>query len=149
MKQAKMTRFISTLDADRKWYIVDAKDQVLGRLATSIAMIIRGKNKPAFSPNADTGDFVVVINADKIKLTGKRELLKTYIHYSGYPGGLKTKSFGEVMASKPEFVIESAVKGMLPKTRLGKQLIKKLKVYTGEIHPHQAQKPELISLSEK
>lgn len=149
MKQAKMTRFISTLDADRKWYVVDAKDQVLGRLATSVAMIIRGKNKPTFSPNADTGDFVVVINADKIKLTGKRELLKTYIHYSGYPGGLKTKSFHDVMTSKPEFVIESAVKGMLPKTRLGKQLIKKLKVYTGEIHPHQAQKPELISLSEK
>ncbi|MDR3626977.1 MAG: 50S ribosomal protein L13 [Ignavibacteriaceae bacterium] len=149
MKQAKMTRFISTSDADRKWYVVDAKDQVLGRLATSVAMIIRGKNKPTYSPNADTGDFVVIINADKIKITGKRELLKTYIHYSGYPGGLKTKSYGEVMSSKPEFIIESAVKGMLPKTRLGKQLIKKLKVYTGEIHPHQAQKPELISISEK
>jgi large subunit ribosomal protein L13 len=149
MKQAKMTRFISTNDADRKWYVIDAKDQVLGRLATGVARIIRGKNKPAFSPNADTGDFVVIINADKIKLTGRRELLKTYIHHSGYPGGLKTKSYSEVMASKPEFIIESAVKGMLPKTRLGKQLIKKLKVYTGEIHPHQAQKPELISISEK
>jgi len=148
MKQAKMTRFISTNDADRKWYIVDAKDQVLGRLASGVASIIRGKNKPAFSPNADTGDFVVIINADKIKLTGKRELLKEYFHYSGYPGGLKTKSFNEVMASKPEFIIESAVKGMLPKTRLGKQLFKKLKVYTGEIHPHQAQKPELISILE-
>jgi large subunit ribosomal protein L13 len=149
MKQAKMTRFISTNDADRKWYVVDAKDQVLGRLATSVAMIIRGKNKPTFSPNADTGDFVVIINADKIKMTGKRELLKDYFHYSGYPGGLKIKSFGEVMNSKPEFIIESAVKGMLPKTRLGKQLFKKLKVYAGEIHPHQAQKPELISISEK
>jgi len=149
VRQEKMTRFISTIEADRKWYLVDATDQVLGRLATKIARIIRGKNKVVFSPNADTGDFVVVINADKVKVTGKRALLKTYVHYSGYPGGLKTRSFEELMAKKPEFVIESAVQGMLPKNRLGRKLIKKLKVYSGESHPHQSQKPELISLTEK
>ncbi len=146
MKQEKLTRFISTEDADRKWYVVDAKDQVLGRLASKVASIIRGKTKPTFSPNADTGDFVVIVNAEKVKMTGKRELLKTYAHHSGYPGGLKVQSFEELMAKKPEFVLENAVKGMLPKNRLGKKLIKKLKVYSGESHPHQAQKPETISL---
>jgi large subunit ribosomal protein L13 len=149
LKQEKMTRFIPTADADRKWYVVDAKDQVLGRLATQVARIIRGKNKAIFTPNADTGDFVVIINAEQVKMTGKREELKNYYHHSGYPGGLKTRSFSEVRAKKPEFIIEAAVQGMLPKTRLGKKLIKKLKVYTGENHPHQAQKPELISISEK
>ncbi|HUX93877.1 MAG TPA: 50S ribosomal protein L13 [Ignavibacteriaceae bacterium] len=149
MKQAKITRFITTKDADRKWYIIDAKDQVLGRLATKVARVIRGKEKTTFSPNADTGDFVVVINANQIKVTGKREMLKNYFHYSGYPGGLKIRSYSELMAKKPEFVIESAVKGMLPKNRLGNKLIKKLKVYSDANHPHQAQKPEVISLTEK
>ncbi len=149
MKQEKLTKFFSTNEVDKKWFIVDAKDQVLGRLATKVARIIRGKNKAIFTPNADTGDFVVVINASQIKLTGKRELLKDYYHYSGYPGGLKIRSFEELMAKKPEFVVESAVKGMLPKNRLGRKLIKKLKVYSGETHPHKAQKPELISLAEK
>ncbi|HSD64964.1 MAG TPA: 50S ribosomal protein L13 [Ignavibacteriaceae bacterium] len=149
MKQEKITPFISTSEADRKWYLIDATDQVLGRLASKIARIIRGKNKAVFTPNADTGDFVVVINADKVKVTGKRALLKTYTHHSGYPGGLKTRSLEELMAKKPEFVIESAVKGMLPKNRLGKKLIKKLKVYTGDSHPHQGQKPETLSLTEK
>jgi large subunit ribosomal protein L13 len=149
VKQEKMTPFISKEEAERKWYIVDATDQVLGRLATKVARIIRGKNKAIFTPNADTGDFVVVINAGKVKVTGKRELLKTYTHYSGYPGGLKIRSFEELMAKKPEFVIESAVKGMLPKNRLGRKLIRKLKVYAGESHPHKAQKPESISLTEK
>lgn len=149
VKQEKMTHFTSTAEADRKWYLIDATDQVLGRLATKIARIIRGKNKATFTPNADTGDFVIVINADKIKVTGKRALLKTYTHHSGYPGGLKTRSFEELMAKRPEFVIESAVKGMLPKNRLGNKLIRKLKVYTGDSHPHQGQKPEPISLTEK
>jgi large subunit ribosomal protein L13 len=149
VKQEKITRFIKPEDANRKWYIVDAKDQVLGRLASEIAKVIRGKNKPTFTPNFDTGDFVVVINASQVKVTGKRELLKTYSHHSGYPGGLKTKSFEELMAKKPEYVIESAVKGMLPKNRLGNKLIKKLKVYAGETHPHTAQKPELLNLMEK
>ena len=146
MKQEKQTKFISTINAQRNWVVVDAKDQVLGRLASKVASIIRGKTKPTFSPNADTGDFVVVINAEQVKVTGKREFLKTYTHHSGYPGGLKTKSYAELKAKKPEYIIESAVKGMLPKNRLGNQLIKKLKVYSGSEHPHKAQKPEAISL---
>jgi len=149
LKQEKMTKFISTQNAERNWFVVDAKDQVLGRLATKVASIIRGKNKPAFSPNADTGDFVVVINADKIKVTGKREELKTYSRHTGYPGGRKTLSYTEMKTRKPEFIITNAVKGMLPKNRLGNQLIKKLKVYAGEEHPHKAQMPESLSLTEK
>ena len=149
MKQEKLTKFIKTEDANRKWYLVDAKDQVLGRLASRIARVIRGKNKPIFTPNFDTGDFVVVINAKQVKVTGKRELLKTYTHHSMYPGGLKVKSFEELMAKKPEFVIENAVHGLLPKNRLGRKLIKKLKVYAGDSHPHAAQKPEVLNLMEK
>lgn len=149
MKQEKITRFIRTEDADRKWYLVDAKDLVLGRMATEVARIIRGKNKAIFTPNMDTGDFVVVINADKVKLTGKRQTLKTYVRHSGYPGGQKVTSFLEMMVKKPEFVIQNAVKGMLPKNRLGRKLIKKLKVYAGEDHPHKAQKPETLILMEK
>ncbi len=144
-----MTRFIRTEDADRKWYLVDAKDQVLGRLATEVARIIRGKHKAIFTPNMDTGDFVIVINADKVRVTGKRENLKEYIRHSGYPGGQKTTSFQNMMQKKPEFVIHKAVKGMLPKNRLGRQLIKKLKVYAGDKHPHRAQKPETLSFTEK
>ena len=149
MKQEKLTRFIRTEDADRKWYLVDAKDQVLGRMATEVARVIRGKNKAIFTPNMDTGDFVVVINADKVKLTGKRQTLKSYLHHSGYPGGQKEVSFQEIMKKKPEFVIHNAVKGMLPKNRLGRKLIKKLKVYAGEEHPHMAQQPEQLILTEK
>ncbi|MGE5352986.1 MAG: 50S ribosomal protein L13 [Acidobacteriota bacterium] len=141
-----MTRFISTENAAKKWYVVDAKDQVLGRLAARIARVIRGKEKAIFTPNADTGDFVVVVNADQVRMTGKRELQKTYFHYSGYPGGAKFKSFEELVQKDPEYVIQHAVKGMLPKNRLGKKLIKKLKVYAGEKHPHEAQKPETLSL---
>jgi large subunit ribosomal protein L13 len=149
LKQEKLTKFIKTEDADRKWYIVDATDQVLGRLATRVARIIRGKHKPIYTPNTDTGDFVIVINAEKVRVTGKRETLKQYIHHSGYPGGLKTREYKVVKAKNPEFVIENAVKGMLPKTRLGKKLSTKLKVYSGDKHPHQAQKPEVINISEK
>ena len=141
MKQERITKFIKPEDADQKWYVVDAKDQVLGRLAAKIARVIRGKNKPVFTPNMDAGDFVVVINADKIRVTGKRETQKEYFYYSGYPGGAKFRSYSNLMSSKPEWVVENAVKGMLPKTRLGKKLIKKLKVYAGESHPHSAQKP--------
>ena len=146
MKAERITRSIKTEDVKHKWYLVDAKDQVLGRLATKVARIIRGKNKAIFTPHTDTGDFVVVINADKVRMTGKRESLKTYSKHSMYPGGLKVRSFAEVMAKKPEFVVENAVKGMLPKTRLGKKLFTKLKVYAGESHPHTAQKPEALSL---
>lgn len=146
MKQEKITKFIKSEDVPKKWYLVDAKDQVLGRLASKIARIIRGKHKPVFTPNMDNGDFVIVINADKVKVTGKREELKTYFKHSMYPGGVKIKSFKELLATKPEFVVEHAVKGMLPKNRLGRKLIRKLKVYAGENHPHAAQKPELLSL---
>ena len=149
MKQEKLTKFVKTEDADHKWYLVDAKDQILGRLASRIAMIIRGKTKAIFTPNTDTGDFVVVINADKVRLTGKREQLKEYKRHSGYPGGQTTTSFKDMIAKKPEFVVENAVKGMLPKTKLGNKLFKKLKVYAGTEHPHSAQKPEIISLTEK
>lgn len=146
MKQEKITRFIKPEEANQKWYLIDAKDQVLGRLAAKVARIIRGKHKAVFTPNTDTGDYVIVINADKIRLTGKRESLKTYFHHSMYPGGVKIRSFAEMMSKNPEFVIENAVRGMLPKTRLGRKLIKKLKVYAGENHPHTAQKPEVLSL---
>jgi large subunit ribosomal protein L13 len=145
MKQEKLTKFIKPEDANQKWYVVDAKDQVLGRLATRVARAIRGKDKAYYTPNMDTGDFIVIINADKVRMTGKRESLKTYFTYSGYPGGGKTKSFTEIMSKNPDRIIQNAVKGMLPKTRLGDKLIKKLKVYAGENHPHQAQKPEVLS----
>jgi len=149
VKQEKLTKFVKTEDANHKWYLVNAEGQILGRLATKIAMIIRGKNKAIFTPNTDTGDFVVVINAEKVKLTGKREQLKEYKRHSGYPGGQTTTAFKDMIAKKPEFVLESAVRGMLPKTKLGNKLIKKLKVYAGTEHPHAAQQPEIISLTEK
>lgn len=146
MKQEKMTRFLQRKDVQQKWYVVDAEGQVLGRLASKVARMIRGKDKPVFTPNTDTGDFVIVINADKVRVTGKREAMKEYIHYSGYPGGLKIRSFAELLARKPEYVIEHAVHGMLPKNTLGRQLLRKLKVYRGSEHPHKAQQPEVISL---
>jgi len=145
VKQEKLTRFIKAEDADRKWYVVDATDQVLGRMAAQVARVIRGKNKAVFTPNMDTGDFVIIINADKVKMTGKRELQKTYFSHSGYPGGVKIRSYAEMMAKNPEAVIQKAVRGMLPKNRLGRQLVKKLKVYTGDKHPHAAQRPEPLS----
>jgi large subunit ribosomal protein L13 len=146
LKQEKLTRFIKTEDADKKWYVIDATDQVLGRLAAKAASVIRGKNKAIFTPNMDTGDFVIVINADKVKMTGKRELQKTYFRHSGYPGGARTSSYAEMMEKRPEFVIEKAVKGMLPKNRLGRKLVTKLKVYAGAEHPHTAQQPEALSV---
>ncbi|NOX18233.1 MAG: 50S ribosomal protein L13 [Chlorobi bacterium] len=146
MKQERITRFIKPEDANRKWYVIDAKDLVLGRLATRVASVIRGKHKPVFTPNMDAGDFVIVVNADKVKMTGKRELQKTYFSHSGYPGGVRIRTFSEMMTKHPERVIEIAVKGMLPKNRLGRKLIKKLKVYAGEEHPHAAQNPETLSL---
>lgn len=146
MKQEKLTRFIKTEDADKKWFVIDATDQVLGRLAAKAATVIRGKNKAIFTPNMDTGDFVIVINAAKVKMTGKRELQKTYFRHSGYPGGARTSSYAEMMEKRPEFVIEKAVKGMLPKNRLGRKLVTKLKVYAGADHPHAAQQPEALSV---
>jgi large subunit ribosomal protein L13 len=130
-------------EVERKWYIIDAEDKVLGRLATEIATILRGKNKPIYTPHVDTGDFVIVINADKVKPTGKKLEQKNYTYHTGYPGGLRQVSYGELMEKNPEKIIELAVKGMLPKNSLGRQMYRKLKVYRGTEHGHEAQKPEV------
>ena len=131
---------------ERKWYVVDAADQTLGRLTSQVAAILRGKNKPTFTPNVDTGDYVIVINADKIKVTGKKMDQKVYYHHSDYVGGMKEQTLKEKMAKKPEDVIYLAVKGMLPKGPLGRQMIKKLYVYAGPEHKQQAQKPEVLEI---
>lgn len=132
-------------EVERKWYVVDASGKVLGRLATKIASVLRGKNKPQFTPHLDAGDFVVVVNAEKVVVSGKKAGIKTYSHYSGYPGGLKQEVFVDVQRRHPERIIEWAVWGMLPHSRLGRQQFKKLKVYRGAAHPHQAQKPESLN----
>ncbi len=131
---------------DKKWYVIDADGETLGRLASEVAAMLRGKNKPYYTPNIDTGDYVIVINADKIKLTGKKLDQKNYYRYSGYPGGLKITSYRELLDKNPVFVIEKAVKGMLPKNKLGEQQFKKLKVYAGAEHKNQAQNPEVYKL---
>jgi large subunit ribosomal protein L13 len=138
------TQFAKKSDIDRKWYVVDAKDIVLGKLAVKVAVHLRGKNKPIFTPNSDTGDFIIVINAEKVKLTGNKVNDKMYYHHSGYIGGIKAKSAKELLENKPETIIEKAVWGMLPKNRLGRAMIKKLKVYRGAEHPHQAQGPVIL-----
>jgi large subunit ribosomal protein L13 len=132
---------------DRQWYVVDANEQVLGRLATRIATILRGKHKPIFSPHIDTGDFIVVVNADKIRLTGNKSQNKVYYRHTEYPGGLKATSYDQMKQRHPERIIEKAVRGMLPKNSLGRQILKKLKIYVGSEHPHQAQNPEPLDLS--
>ncbi|MGB4751044.1 MAG: 50S ribosomal protein L13 [Fervidobacterium sp.] len=131
---------------DRKWYLVDATDKPLGRLATRISLLLQGKNEPTWAPHIDNGNFVVVINADKVILTGKKFDQKVYYHHSGYPGGLKSRTAKEMMQKQPERIVELAVKRMLPKNVLGSHQIKRLKVYTGANHPHEAQKPEKIEL---
>lgn len=138
------TQFAKKNEIEHKWYVVDAKDKVLGRLAVKVANYLRGKNKSVFTPNVDTGDFVVVVNAEKVKTTGKKLDDKMYYHHSGYPGGIKAESLRVVLSKKPEKVITEAVWGMLPKNRLGRAMLKKLKVYKGEEHPHKAQKPEIL-----
>ena len=137
------TFMASPATIDRKWYVVDAEGQTLGRLAAEVAKVLRGKNKPEFTPHIDTGDNVIVINAEKIKVTGKKLDQKVYYHHSDYVGGMKETTLREMMAKKPEQVIELAVKGMLPKGPLGRTMIKKLHVYAGAEHAHQAQKPEV------
>lgn len=132
-----------TNEIDRKWYIIDAEGKVLGRLATEVANILSGKNKPIYTPHVDTGDYVIIINAEKIKLTGKKLQQKKYSYHTGYPGGLKQVSYDKLIVDKPEKIIELAVKGMLPKSSLGRNMIKKLKVYSGAEHNHQAQQPEI------
>ncbi len=134
---------------ERKWYVVDATDHTLGRLSAEIANVLRGKKKPIFTPHIDTGDYVVVINADKIKVTGKKLDQKIYYNHSDYVGGMKETTLKEMLAKKPEYVINHAVKGMLPKGPLGRQMLKKLHVYAAPEHPHAAQKPEVLEIAEK
>ena len=138
------TKSYSAAEVQRRWYIVDAEDVVLGRLSSRVASILRGKNKPTFTPNADTGDFVVVVNAEKVKVTGNKEETKMYRRYTGYVGGVRSVSVRKQRETHPERIIEHAVKGMLPKGPLGRQLFKKLKVYAGPEHPHKAQQPEAL-----
>lgn len=133
-------------EIEKKWYLVDAEDKILGRLASKIAQILSGKNKPIYTPHLDVGDFVVVINAEKVKVTGGKEEKKIYYHHTGYPGGIKGIVYEDLLKKKPEMIIQEAVKGMLPKSKLGRKMLKKLKVYRGEKHLHQAQKLEKIEL---
>lgn len=132
---------VEEIDHDRKWFVVDASQYVLGRLASNVAQILRGKHKPDFAPHQDVGDFVVIINAEKVQLTGKKADQKTYFRHSGYPGGGKQIPFRRMIQRRPEYVIEHAVRLMLPKNVLGRQMFKKLKVYAGDTHPHSAQQP--------
>jgi large subunit ribosomal protein L13 len=134
-------------EIERKWYVVDATDLPLGRLASEVAKVLRGKHKPTFTPFIDTGDFVIVINADKVALTGKKWEKKIYYHHSLYPGGLKQTTYDKLRAKEPELVVEKAVKGMLPKNTLGRDMYRKLKVYAGSEHPHEAQQPEVLKVN--
>ena len=132
--------------ATRRWWVVDADGQPLGRLASKVATILRGKHKPSYTPHVDTGDFVIVVNAAKVKLTGSKATTKKYYRHSGYPGGIYEKGFAELITTQPEFPVQAAVKGMLPKNVLGRQMISKLKVYGAADHPHVAQKPQPLAL---
>lgn len=143
------TRFAKKEEAERKWYLVDANDQILGRLASGIATYLRGKHKPIFTPHVDTGDFIVVVNAEKIRLTGRKLDDKLYYRHSNYPGGIKSESARSLLERKPEKVLQEAVWGMLPKNRLGRKMFGKLKVYKGPEHPHRAQQPENLSILTK
>ncbi len=134
---------------ERKWYVIDAADQTLGRLSTEVANVLRGKKKPIFTPHIDTGDYVIVINADKVKVTGKKLDQKIYYRHSDYVGGMKETKLKEMLQKKPEYVINHAVKGMLPKGPLGRQMIAKLHVYAGPEHPHAAQKPEVLEIAKR
>lgn len=133
-------------DVERRWYVIDAENQVVGRLASKVASILRGKHKPQYTPHIDTGDFVVIINAEKARFTGVKETTKEYFKHSGYPGGVSLRTPAAMRAKKPEFILENAVKGMLPKGPLGRQMYRKLKVYAGTEHPHAAQQPEPLEL---
>jgi large subunit ribosomal protein L13 len=142
----KTTYMAKPADINRKWYVVDAEGKTLGRLASQVASVLRGKNKPIFTPYIDTGDFVIIINAEKIVLTGKKLDQKMYRHHSLYPGGLKETSYRKLIDQKPEFLVSEAIRGMLPKGPLGRKMLKKLKVYRGPEHKHEAQKPELLDI---
>ncbi len=143
---SKITKSLRKEDARHDWWVIDAEGKNLGRLATQVATLIRGKHKPNFTPHVDGGDFVIVLNADKIKVHTRRAEKKEYFHHTGYPGGGKMLGFKTAIKEKPEFVIRHAVRGMLPKTRLGNKMINKLKVYRGSEHPHTAQQPKVYNL---
>ncbi|MDB4470770.1 50S ribosomal protein L13 [Deltaproteobacteria bacterium] len=140
------TQIAKEQDINREWFVIDLEDVVLGRASTEIARVLRGKHKPIYTPSVDTGDFVVVVNADKVKLTGNKLADKKYYHHSGYPGGIREISAEKLLAKKPEMVLQSAVKGMLPKNTLGRKMFKKLKVYAGGEHPHAAQQPKELKI---
>ena len=142
----KTTFMANPSNVERKWYIVDAEGKTLGRLAARVAEVLRGKNKVTFTPHVDTGDFVIVINADKVVLTGRKLVQKQYFHYTGYPGGDRYVSAGDMLKRQPAKMVEKAIRGMLPKTKLGDQMYRKLNVYAGAEHPHMAQKPEELKL---
>lgn len=148
MRQTKRTLSAKPAEAHatRKWWVVDAKDQPLGRLASRVATLLAGKHKPTYTRHVDTGDFVIVVNASQVKLTGSKATTKTYYRHSGHPGGISGKGFQEVIATEPDLPVTKAVKGMLPKNVLGRQMLTKLKVYGGADHPHKAQKPETLAL---
>lgn len=129
-------------EVSRRWYVIDAADQPLGRLASRVAAVLRGKHRPDYTPHVDAGDFVVIVNAEKVKLTGDKKRTKIFYRHSGYPGGIWKEAYGDLLSRAPAFAVEKAVKGMLPKNRLGRTLSRKLKVYKGPVHPHAAQKPE-------
>ncbi|MFQ5570110.1 MAG: 50S ribosomal protein L13 [Rhodothermales bacterium] len=133
-------------DVEQEWYVIDAENQVVGRLASQVAAMLRGKHKPCFTPHVDCGDYIIVVNADKVRFSGKKETEKLYYRYSGYPGGLKTRTAKEMRERRPEFIVRNAVKGMLPKGPLGRRMYSKLKVYAGPTHPHEAQQPKVLSL---
>ena len=140
------TYYANPHEVEQEWLLIDAEDQVLGRVAAKAAHILRGKHKPTYTPHVDTGDYVIIVNADKIRVTGNKGEAKRYYRHSGYPGGLKSESLNEVLAKKPERVLEHAIKGMLPHNTLGRAMGKKLHVYAGPEHPHQAQKPRKIEM---
>ncbi len=140
------TKSAKPTEVERTWYVIDAENQIVGRLASQVASILRGKHKPSFTPHVDTGDFVIVVNADKARFSGNKENDKLYYSYSGYPGGLKTRTVKEMRERRPEHLVRNAVKGMLPKGPLGRQMLKKLKVYAAPTHPHEAQKPQVLEL---
>ena len=134
------------LEVEREWYVIDAENQVVGRLASQVAAILRGKHKPSFTPHVDCGDYVIIVNADKARFSGKKETDKLYYRYSGYPGGLRTRTAKEMRQRRPDYIMRHAVKGMLPKGPLGRSMLKKLKVYATTTHPHEAQQPKVLAL---
>ena len=140
------TFMANSANVERKWYVIDGDGVVLGRLASQVALMLRGKHKPTFTPHVDTGDFIIVVNTDKIVMTGRKLDQKIYYHHTGYPGGLKETKYADLMAKKSEFALKKAVRGMLPKGPLGNKMLKKLKVYAGAEHPHAAQQPEVFEM---